>query len=336
MPAPVVSREEFASIWAEEGGSATRVALRLGLSLRGVFGRRARMVEDGEEMPGEGPPVPGYRTSVPVRHEFWVTDGSVVIGSDRHVLPGDGQTRAEAALLRVTATLREQGTLRAVVMNGDLLDFPRIGRHDPFGWEDKPEVAHEVVAGQAFLARWREAAGPEAMRFWTQGNHDLRFSRMLATKARDFRGLPGLRLEDHFADWPLSWSLHVNPGTEAMAVVKHRLRGGVTAGRANANASGVTIVTGHTHSLSCDPIEDYRGRRWGVQCGMLGDPDGPQFEYAEDAPNHGRPGFAVLTWRKGVLQPPELCEIVGDKAFFRGDVLRDRVRIRAAGVTAGM
>lgn len=328
MPGPAVSREEFARVWAEEGGSGTKVAARLGLTLRGVFGRRKRMAADGEEMPGEGPPQSPYRTAVPMRSEMWVTDGSLVIGSDRHVMPGEAQPAAEWALLHVTAMLRDAGDLQGLILNGDLLDFSRISRHDPLGWEDRPDTADEIEAGKAFLARWKEAGGGAPVRR-TSGNHDdQRFDRYLSSKAKEVRGLFGSRLADHF-DWPVSWSVHVNPGTDAMAVVKHRHRGGVTAGRANAIAAGVTVVTGHTHALTCDPIEDYRGRRWGVQCGMLSDPRSPQFEYAEDNISHARPGFAVLTWRAGVLQPPELCEVIGGRAFFRGRQLRERVRVLA-------
>lgn len=37
------------------------------------------------------------------------------------------------------------------------------------------------------------------------------------------------------------------------------------------------------------------------------------------APPNACPGFAVLTFKNGELLPPELCEVRGDKAFFRNE-----------------
>jgi hypothetical protein len=81
-----------------------------------------------------------------------------------------------------------------------------------------------------------------------------------------------------------------------------------------------------------DAIETYGGRHYGVQCGTLSEPRAPSFEYAEDTPDPGRAGFAVLTWRDGLLLPPELveCDDAG-VAWFRGEpvTVRPRVRVRA-------
>lgn len=67
---------------------------------------------------------------------------------------------------------------------------------------------------------------------------------------------------------------------------------------------------------------------------MLADPRWPQFHYRLG--NHGqqRMGFAVLTWRSGVLQPPELCECVDGAAWFRGEVVAGRLRVKARSVAA--
>ena len=142
-----------------------------------------------------------------------------------------------------------------------------------------------------------------------------------------------MRLSDHLPNWSESWSVHVNAEVAGgHVVIKHKIGAGVTAGRTNAIKAGVTIVTAHTHRLSVDPIETYAGRHYGVQCGTLADPRGPQFEYAEDAPDPGRAGFVVLTWRAGLLQPPELveCDDAG-VAWFRGEpvTVKPRLRVRA-------
>ena len=53
----------------------------------------------------------------------------------------------------------------------------------------------------------------------------------------------------------------------------------------------------------------------------MADPDDPQFEYAGARPSQACSGFVVLTFRDGQLLQPELCEVVGGKAWFRGEVI---------------
>ena len=147
-----------------------------------------------------------------------------------------------------------------------------------------------------------------------------------------------MRLSDHLPDWSESWSVHINPEIPGgHAAVKHKIGNGVTAGRTNAIKAGVTIVTGHTHRLSVDAVETYAGRHYGVQTGTLGHPRGAHAEYAEDSPDAGRAGFVVLTWRAGVLQPPELCEVDdAGVAWFRGEpvTVKPRIRVQAGRVAA--
>jgi hypothetical protein len=81
---------------------------------------------------------------------------------------------------------------------------------------------------------------------------------------------------------------------------------------------------------SCSAVEDYNGRRWGVECGYLAYKEHPAFEYTENSPSNARPGFAVLTWRDGILTPPELVELDDSgTAWFRGEpVFSEKPRIR--------
>jgi hypothetical protein len=90
------------------------------------------------------------------------------------------------------------------------------------------------------------------------------------------------------------------------------------------------VVTGQTHKQVVRPVTNYAGTHWGVETGMLADRHVPAHEYAEDHPDPGQPGFAVLTWRCGVLQPPELATT--DEAgvtWFRGESVALRFRVRA-------
>ena len=93
----------------------------------------------------------------------------------------------------------------------------------------------------------------------------------------------------------------------------------VHAGYNNTLKSGRSIVTGHLHRLLVTPWADYNGRRWGVDTGTLSDPLSAQFEYGENNSTPHTPGFAVLTFKDGYMLPPELCEVINGRAYFRGE-----------------
>ena len=106
-------------------------------------------------------------------------------------------------------------------------------------------------------------------------------------------------------------------------MIKHRYHNGIHAAYNNALKAGMSIVTGHLHRLAVTPWADYNGRRWGVDTGTLANPHGPQFDYAENNPSPHTSGFAVLTFKDGMLLPPELCEVLDEKAYFRGECIFD-------------
>jgi hypothetical protein len=75
--------------------------------------------------------------------------------------------------------------------------------------------------------------------------------------------------------------------------------------------------------MKVQPFSDYNGTRFGVDCGTLADPGGPQFvDYMEDSPANWRSGFVVLTFHKGRLLWPEPVHVIEDGAVeFRGRVI---------------
>lgn len=331
MVAAAIDEKGFAETWVEQGFSPERVARALKINVRNVYARRNYLESKGYILPShtsfdstEG------QTAYKLRNEVTVANATIVIASDRHKWPGDGVTPAEAALL----TLLPQIQPDLFIMNGDLFDGAGISRHPPLGWEKKPNVKDELDSCVEFLQSVSSALPRHTKRLYTIGNHCRRFDYKLALVASDYQGISGFRLSDHFPEWDMSWSVHVNSGiTGGHTVVKHKHRQGVGAGRNNAVVSGVSIVTGHTHALTCTPVEDYNGRRWGVECGFLSHKQHPAFEYAEDGPSNSRPGFAVLTWRAGILLPPELVGVDDSGvAWFRGEpvaVEKPRYRVKA-------
>lgn len=323
MPVAKLTDAEFIAAW-ERLGNARAVAEFTGQELRVVYKRRARMVKRGHNIPTTNP-APGYEGRSEYSQDGWtfpreapltIIGGSVVVFSDAHYWPGE-PTLAHRALLEVIKAVKP----RAVIANGDIFDGASVTRHDPFGWGKRPTVREEIDACIERMAEIEQAVPKGCELVWNVGNHDVRFERALVGKIPEFAGLGMMRLEDHFDRWDLRWTTPVNWDGAHPVMVKHRYAGGVHAGYNNAMKGGVTMVTGHTHLLEVKPWGDYRGRRWGVQTGTLSDHHGPQFEYTEGNPSAACSGFAVLTFCDGILTPPELCEVMDGRAWFRGHVV---------------
>ncbi|RTL52883.1 MAG: hypothetical protein EKK40_06960 [Bradyrhizobiaceae bacterium] len=246
------------------------------------------------------------------RQDWQVKNGTVIIGSDFHIWPGQ-----ESLMLRAFKKCVEDVQPAGIILNGDVLDFPKISRHPPIGWEKTPMPQDEIEAAQDHLSDIQQR-GKRAKRSWTLGNHDARFETRLATVAPEFAKIAGIHLSDHFPLWEKCWSTWINDEV----VVKHRFKGGIHATHNNAVWSGKTMVTGHLHSAKVTPFTDYNGTRFGVDTGCVADTDAKQFtDYTEDNPLNWRSAFCVLTFKDGQLLWPELVTKFDDERFqFRGQV----------------
>jgi len=312
--------------------SPVLVGRELGMSERSVYARRRAIEARGKPLSSTDYSVRDAATASGqwanasawmARREYEVRDGCVIVFSDAHYWPSL-VTLAHEALLRLAKDLKPA----AILANGDVFDGSRVSRHDPMGWQKLPTVIEELDAVKARLGEIQRAA-PKARLFKTVGNHDSRFDRRLASEVADFDGVAGFRLQDHIKDWPMSYSVMLNHALGEPVMVRHAMRGGIHAVWNNTLHSGVSIVTGHLHAQLCRPFTDYRGTRYGVDCGTLADIDGPQFTYTMDGPVNWRSGFAVLTFDdRGRLMPPELCEVQRfaneQRAVFRGQTVAER------------
>jgi hypothetical protein len=225
----------------------------------------------------------------------------------------DEVSPAHKALVKVIKAVKP----KMVIMNGDVFDGASISRHPVSGWNSTPSVKQELEACQERLGEVEKAAKGAALH-WTWGNHDQRYNARLAAQVGDtWRGVEGMNLTDHFPKWKFSTSVMVNE----KVMIKHRYHNGIHAVYNNTLKSGVSIVTGHLHSLKVTPWTDYNGTRYGVDTGTLAFIDGSQFDYAEDSPKNWRSGFAVLHFIDGQLMPPELVQVIGDQFYFRGELI---------------
>jgi hypothetical protein len=304
MPRPVIPDGEFVQLFESKGPE--HIAREFRMNLRGVYYRRQNLEKKiGKQITapdGHTKNPTRFRVSHPQRVEFSVINGVVIVGSDAHIWPGP-VTPAMRAFIKFCAEMKP----KAVILNGDVLDFSTISRYPPIGWEGRPTVQQEVESAQTVLHDIERAVPRGCKRIWTLGNHDSRFETKIATVAPEFAKVSGVHLTDHFPLWEPCWSAWINDGV----VVKHRFKGGIHATHNNVMWSGKTTITGHLHSLKITPFTDYNGTIFGVDTGCLADVEAKQFiDYTEDGPKNWRSGFVVLTFRDGRLMWPEVVSVL--------------------------
>jgi len=316
-----VSRTEFVEIW-NRFGSVEKVADYLKMDKRCVH-RRRRRIEASENLPlcTVHPNTNLYAQLQPIqtsinRVDLGVLDQTIIVFSDAHFWPGE-YTTAYKGLLWAIKELKPH----VVISNGDAFDGASISRHDPLGWSKTPSVIEELKAVQAHLGEIEEtakAARHNVKLLFTWGNHDTRFANKLAVQAPQYREVHGFKLQDHLPAWEFAWSVWPTP----QCVIKHRFKNGVHAAHNNTASAGVSVCTGHLHSLKVTPYADFTGNRYGVDTGTLAEVYGPQFDYGEGNPLNHRSGFVVLTFKGGRLLWPEVVSKFSDfQVEFRGQII---------------
>ena len=301
-------------------GSPRLAAQELGISERRVYIRRDAIEEkQGINLTSFAARQSAIRdTYIPhnkriVQHT--VENGQIFVASDAHYWPGESTVSHKAFV-----ELLKEHKPKTIVMNGDVFDGATTSRHDPIYKYQTPTARQEIEACKDRLGEI-ESASKNARLFWSIGNHDTRLFRFIQANAEAVGSIPGTDIFDYFPGWITCWRLDINKST----VIKHRWHGGHHATHNNAmksmlalNQGSAAFVTGHLHKLCISPWRGIAGTVWGVDTGTLAEPGGEQFAYLEENPANWASGFAVLTFKDGKLLPPELCEVVGGHAYFRG------------------
>ena len=314
------SDEDFIALW-QKHQSVAKIARILQVSERSVHYRRRNM----EKFHETKLPAADFRGGIydakqkshsPLKQiNLGIEDGTVLVFSDAHFIPGQRSTAFKGLLWAI-----QEFKPKAIICNGDAFDGASISRHDV---TDQPQtsVIQELKACQGALDEIEELAKSvrhNVKLVFTWGNHDIRFGNRLAQHAPQFKEVQGFKLTDHITNWDFCWAVWPTD----RVIIKHRYKGGVHAAHNNTVNAGVSIVTGHLHSLKVTPFSDYNGNRFGVDTGTLAEPDGPQFTYAELNPSNHRSGFAVLTFFNGRLLWPELVHKFDEGLVeFRGEVI---------------
>jgi hypothetical protein len=244
-----------------------------------------------------------------------IDNGRAVVFSDAHFQP-DCISTANRALVKLLPELKPS----VVVCNGDALDGAGISRWPKMFGSSPPTPAAELRACDERMEEIADAARG-AKRIWTLGNHDIRLHSYIQSAAPALADMDAMDLRRLFPRWEFAWSLWVNDST----VIKHRFKGGMYAPANNVKgALGMSFVTGHLHSMKVMPLSSYADKptSYGVDTGMLAEPEWEAFSYREDSPADWRSGFVVLTWRGGRLLWPEVVSVLSEgRVEFRGEIL---------------
>lgn len=313
-----VSDEDFIRIW-KETASPKRVSDITGVAVQNVHARRRRIeAKYNIRLPVYDPYRPDRSTMMIEANraviKLPIKNGTVLVGSDAHIWPGE-LTTMQRAFLKLAKKLKPT----VVIANGDFCDFPQMSRWPSIGWENKPTVAKEVEAVQDYLTKL-EKATPGASKLWVLGNHDMRFETLIAARAPEMAKVYGVHLKDHFPAWTPCWRVDINDDV----IVRHRELGGEHADFRNVVTAGKTVVTGHDHRTGVTPYRNYTGMHWGVRLGYMADsPLDPQFlNYLEGKEPNWHPAFGVLTFQNGRLLWPELCTKHDDGVVqWRGELI---------------
>jgi len=235
-----------------------------------------------------------------------IKSSCILIGGDAHIWP-DTESLAMKAFVKIAKQLKPE----IICLNGDIIDGARVSRHGATLGSNAPKVSAEIDAAKKWIDQFPKCR----RRIFTIGNHDMRVDNYLANQASELEDYAG-RLADRFPMWEFCYSFHLNDDIE----IRHRFRAGIHAAYNNAQVSGWTLVTNHTHAQQLTAVRNRRGSHWGVETGMLGDPNHRCFQYSEGAPSRAHQGFVVLTFDEtGILMPPEFCQMINGRPVFRGE-----------------
>lgn len=316
MGSPRCTDEEFMQLFNQIG--ATELAKRLGTRERNIYSRRRAI----EARYGATIPAPSsgeiLKLNYPGCVNLSIKNGTVLVGGDLHLWPGK-----ESTCLRAFKKFVDDIKPDVVILNGDVMDLPKISRH-PQSWEKAPDVWEELEAAQDHLSDIVQRSKRGSQKIWPIGNHDARFEMRMANSVPEMKKVRGVHLSDHFPVWQKAMSCMINYDIEqGRTMVKHRpLGNGKHATYNNVKAAGTHIVTNHLHAQNIRAVTDYRPfDLYGVDTGFIADKEDEAFGYTENAPVDWRSGFALLTYLDGELMYPELIVKKADKkVYFRGEL----------------
>ena len=175
MTLPAVDEEGFIKIW-QRNPSPTGVARELGISTRAVYERRERLAKKGIVLPSVSQKAVSYKAAsvdlvLSTRrdvHRISIDSGIILVGSDAHYSPGYTPI-AHKALCNLLSDLGAD--VKAVIMNGDILDGGMASRHARIRWHKAPTIQQELEAVKERLGDIEKIRPAGCLLLRTYGNH---------------------------------------------------------------------------------------------------------------------------------------------------------------------
>lgn len=188
-----------------------------------------------------------------------------------HDLSQDSDGNFYGAYLTAIEWLREQN-IGTLVLNGDMLDCFNLSSHEKI--EGKRSWKWELDVSRAMIKHIRHFFGDKVKIIYREGNHEERFKRYLASKAKELEGsiwleeLLGLR--EHGIEWVqdrekvVAGKLWIDHGHEWFG------SGGVNPARNYRMKAVDNIIVGHVHKTSTDlfrkPLDGSFIAGWSIGC----------------------------------------------------------------------
>jgi len=224
-----------------------------------------------------------------------------------------------------------------LVLNGDIADFPKVGRYTQMPGAGNLQLQEEIdYVRRVIFAKIRERH--QGIILWVIGNHEQRLVRYLADTAPALADLRCLRFDQLFgvADYDIQMVFGGNFLAPMQAdrnknlvrthkvlfdcfVVTHGTALGPRASDAEIRYYGMSGTSGHTHrpSIFSQGTEIHPGLTW-TNPGMMAHRACAK-DYREQRVNEWTNGFAVFTIHAELKRVvPELCIIHEDFASFCG------------------
>ena len=269
-----------------------------------------------------------YRKKEGVKH--------VLVGSDFH-----GQF-VDPLALRVFLDVAKDVQPDAIVMNGDVTDFPQVSRFTSFPGSCSLSLQDEIDWTREHILRPTREAAPDAAMLYVIGNHEHRLIRYLADTAPELASLRCLRWDTLFGIddlqiemvfggnfmAPLQRNRTDNTRRKTHAVLYDSLV--VTHGRSIADNApkaelerwGMSGTSGHTHrpGIQTRPTHANPHLSWTSTPMMAGFAVGKDYV---DGPSGWTMGFALFTIDASAgIVVPQLITVYEDFAAWNGHVWR--------------
>lgn len=242
------------------------------------------------------PDVPAYEGELRNDDVCEIRPGKIGIISDAHWpfhdLRKDSEGNFYGAYWTAIETLRDEG-IKTLILNGDMLDCYNLSDHEKV--ENKRSWKWELDVARQMLQHLRRFFGDGVRIVYREGNHEERYQRYIARKAKELEGTvfldEFLKLRELNIEWVSkrakmqAGKLWIDHGHEWFG------GGGVTPGRNYRIKALDNIIVGHVHRTSTDmirrPLDGSFIAGWSVGCLCDLNP----FYAARNGWNHG---FAIV------------------------------------------